>query len=153
MMDDYDDGDNGDGNGTTAGPRTGHHRWPGSSADIAEYDDSSVAANTPTLQQQHTQFLLTQPQPQQPQRINHFPHRSGAGAADGKPAATASAAGAESSTCRAPKSTSRWKTRALYTFLACLLLVVVVNLTLTLWFLRVTQFTSVTILWAAAGDS
>lgn len=154
MMDDYDNGDNSDGNATAGGIRTGHHQWPTSSADIAEYD-SSVAADTPTLQQQHTQFLLPQQQQQQhpqPQRINHFPQRSGAGAVHsssnagyaGKSAIAST--GAENSTSRAPKSASKWKTRALYTFLACLLLVVVVNLTLTLWFLRVTQFTSVILL-------
>lgn len=146
MTDNYDNGGNSDGNVTAVGIRTGHHQWPASSADIVEYD-SSVAADTPTLQQQHTQFLLPQ---QQRQRIDQFPQNSGAGAVNNN--SNASYAGksavvsarAENSTTRVgSKSTSRWKTRALYTFLACLLLVVVVNLTLTLWFLRVTQFTSV----------
>jgi len=37
----------------------------------------------------------------------------------------------------------QWKTRALYAFLAGLLAVVIINLTLTLWFIRVTKFTTV----------
>lgn len=128
------------------GVRTGHHHWP-TSADIVEYD-SSVAADTPTLQQQqqHTQLLL--PQQQQQQRSYKFPQKSGAPLATnsnanyGEKSATMAAAAAQKSAER-NASAAKWKTRALYVFLACLLAVVVINLTLTLWFIRVTQFTSV----------
>lgn len=148
MMDDYDNGDNSDGNVTAGGIRTGHNQWPNSSADIVEYD-SSIAADTPTVQQQHTQFLLPQQQQQRRQQINQFPQKPGAGVTnnsnasfDGKSAITSAVA--ENSATRGSKCKSKWKTRALYTFLFCLLVVVVINLTLTIWFFRVTKFTSVT---------
>lgn len=143
MMDDFDGGEDAT---TTGGPRTGNHQWA-TSADIVEYD-SSTAANTPTLQQhqqQHTQLLL----PQQQQRSYKFPQKAGAAHAANstvsygdKAAAIVSATAAQES-ANGRATAMKWKTRALYAFLACLLAVVVINLTLTLWFIRVTQFTSV----------
>ncbi|XP_022164678.1 zeta-sarcoglycan isoform X2 [Myzus persicae] len=143
VMDDYDYGNDGEGNGTAVGG--GHRQWPASSADIVEYDSSAVA-DTPTPQQQQ-QFLLPHNQPQQ--HHHHLQqqqqHKPGAAVSAYDPN---SAAGHRTAhvdhnlSAGGPKSTAKWKTRALYVFLACLLAVVVVNLTLTLWFIRVTQFTS-----------
>lgn len=140
VMDDYDYGNSNDGDENVTAVGSGHRgQWPASSADIIEYD-SSAAADTPT------------PQPQQQ---HHLQQRTNA--LSQKPGAVVSARNQNAAGRRAnqvdtghpagggPKSTAKWKTRALYVFLACLLAVVVVNLTLTLWFIRVTQFTSVII--------
>lgn len=151
MMDDYSygNGNDSDGNVTGVSIRTGsgHRQWPTSSADIVEYD-SSVAADAPALQQQQTQFLLPQQQ-QQRQRTNKFSQRSGADVTVNSNANYAGkssivSAGAADDSANG-NSKYKWKKRALYVFLACLLAVVVINLSLTLWFIRVTQFTSVTI--------
>lgn len=154
MMDDYDygNGNDGEGNATAVGGG-GHRQWPTSSADIIEYDSSAVA-DTPTPQQQQ-QFLLPHNQSQQhhqhlqQQQTNAFPQKPSAAvsAYDPNSAAGRRAIRADHnlSAGGGQKSTAKWKTRALYVFLACLLAVVVVNLTLTLWFIRVTQFTSVII--------
>lgn len=151
MMDDYNYGNGNDSDGNVTGvsirPGSGHRQWPTSSADIVEYD-SSVAADTPAVQQQQTQFLLPQQQQQQRQRTNNkFSQRSGADVTANSNANYAgkssimSAVAADDSA--GGNSKFKWKKRALYVFLACLLAVVVINLTLTLWFIRVTQFTSV----------
>lgn len=157
MMEDYNCSNGDDSDGNAAGPvslRTGgsgHHQWPTSSADIVEYD-SSVAADTPSLQQQHTQFLLPQQQQQQRLRINNFSQNPGAAVPANSNVGYAGRSAIMSVTAEGAanggrnKSKAKWKTRALYVFLACLLAVVVVNLTLTLWFIRVTQFTSVIII-------
>lgn len=162
MMEDfnYSNGNDSDGHGAgsvgvrTSGNDSGgggsHHQWPTSSADIVEYD-SSVAEDTPTLQQQHTQFLLPQQQQQRLRAVNNFSQKSGVAVPTssnvgyaGKSAIMSTAAEHAANGGR-QKSRAKWKTRALYVFLACLLAVVVINLTLTLWFIRVTQFTSVII--------
>lgn len=148
MMDDYNYGNNNDSDGNVTGVsiRTGggHRQWPTSSADIVEYD-SSVATDTPALPQQQTQFLL--PQQQQRQRTNKFSQRSGTNVIansnanySGKSSIMSAVTADDSANGH---SKFKWKKRALYVFLACLLAVVVINLTLTLWFIRVTQFTSV----------
>lgn len=150
MMDDYNygNGNDSDGNVTGVSLRTGsgQRQWPTSSADIVEYD-SSVAADTPAVQPQQTQFLLPQQQQQRQRTNNKFSQRSGADVTANSNANYAgkssimSAVTADDSANR--NSKFKWKKRALYVFLACLLTVVVINLTLTLWFIRVTQFTSV----------
>lgn len=151
VMDDYDYGNGNDGEGNvTAVGGGGHRQWPTSSADIVEYDSSAVA-DTPTPQQQQ-QFLLPHNQPQQhhhhmqQQQTNAFPQKPGASVSAYEPNSAAGRRAAKAdhnlSAGGGHKSTAKWKTRALYVFLACLLAVVVVNLTLTLWFIRVTQFTS-----------
>lgn len=153
MMEEYNYGNGNDSDGNVAGSaglragNGGHQHWPTSSADIVEYD-SSVAADTPTLQQQHTQFLLPQQQ-QQRLRTSNFSQKPGAAVPanagyTGRSAITSAAATEDAA--NGGHKRSKWKTRALYVFLACLLAVVVVNLTLTLWFIRVTQFTSVIII-------
>lgn len=128
MADAYDD------RGTDDDPR----RWPAaaaaaaasssSAADIVEYDSSTARYPFARPQHQHRQ---RQPAGQ----FQQTPADDGGG---GKTAATAP----DRSAGHAPRS--KWKARAMYAFLACLLAVVVVNLALTLWFIRVTQFTSVT---------
>ncbi|XP_026820169.1 zeta-sarcoglycan [Rhopalosiphum maidis] len=146
VMDDYvyGNGNDGDGN-TTAAVGGGHRQWPASSADIVEYDSSAVA-DTPTPQQQQ-QFLLPHNQQQQHhqhlQQTNAFQQKSGAAVSAHDPnVRRAAQVDRHLPVGKRPKSPSKWKTHALYVFLACLLAVVVVNLTLTLWFIRVTQFTS-----------
>lgn len=144
VMDDYDYGNGNDGDGNVTAVGGGHRQWPASSADIVEYDSSAVA-DTPTPQQQQ-QFLLphNQQQHQHMQQTNAFLQKSGAAVSAHDPHAAARRAAQVDNNGR-PKSPSKWKTHALYVFLACLLAVVVINLTLTLWFIRVTQFTSVII--------
>ncbi|CAH1732810.1 unnamed protein product [Aphis gossypii] len=141
VMDDYDFGNGNDGDGNVSAVGGGHRQWPASSADIVEYDSSAVA-DTPTPQQQQ-QFLLphNQQQHQHLQQTNTFLQKSGAAVSAHDPHAAARRAAQVDNNGR-PKSPSKWKTHALYVFLACLLAVVVINLTLTLWFIRVTQFTS-----------
>lgn len=152
MTDDYNYGSGTEEGNASARNGSGHHQWPTvSSADIVEYD-SSVAADTPTFQQHQSQFLL--PQQQRQRANNNYAQMSGsdivavpvnssnAAGYSGRPMIMSSAA-PEDSASGYSKSKAKWKTRALYAFLACLLAVVVVNLTLTLWFIRVTHFTSV----------
>lgn len=148
---DYGNGNDDEGNATAVGGG-GHRQWPTSSADIVEYDSSAVA-DTPTPQQQQ-QFLLPHNQSQQhhhlqQQQTNAFPQKPGAAVSTYDPNSGAGRRAIQAdhhlSAGGGQKSTAKWKTRALYVFLACLLAVVVVNLTLTLWFIRVTQFTSVII--------
>lgn len=116
-----------DGRGADDDPR----RWPAvgaassSAADIVECDSS--VARYPFARPQH-----------QHQRQPAGQFQRAPADADSKTAAPAPDRPAGHS----PRS--KWKARALYAFLACLLAVVVVNLALTLWFIRVTQFTSVT---------
>lgn len=152
MTDDYNYGSGNDEGNASTRNGSGHHQWPAvSSADIVEYD-SSVAADTPTFQQHQTQFLL--PHQQRQRANNNYAQVSGSGtvATPGNSSNAAgysgrsmvmSSAAPEDSASGYSKSKAKWKTRALYVFLACLLAVVVVNLTLTLWFIRVTHFTSV----------
>ncbi|VVC42172.1 Hypothetical protein CINCED_3A023444 [Cinara cedri] len=158
MTDDYNDYGGASNDEGNVGARTGSgHQWPAvSSADIVEYD-SSVAADTPTFQQQQTQFLLPQQQRQRTNNNNNNNNNSysqmpGAAAASGMSSNAAAVYAGKSMgmSSVAPddpangysRSKAKWKTRALYAFLTCLLAVVVVNLTLTLWFIRVTRFTS-----------
>lgn len=141
MMDDYGNGNDGVGNG--AGNSSSNNQWPTSTADIVEYD-SSLAPDTPTLQQQQSQFLL----PQQQQRTKKLLQNAGTSVKTHSNAgyggkSTIISAAAEDSVNGGSHSNFKWKTRALYAFLVCLLAVVIINLTLTLWFIRVTQFTSV----------
>lgn len=159
-MDDYNYGSgNDDGNvvdDVNVRTVSGHRKWPVSSTDIVEYD-SSIAEDVPSLlQQQQTQCLLPQKQQQphyQQQRNNNNLFSQNSGAAVTANYSNDRYAGrttirpsmAEESTNVGLKSKIKWKTRALYAFLVCLLAIVVVNLTLTLWFIRVTQFTSVII--------
>lgn len=152
MTDDYNNygGGNDEGNVSARAAGSDHHQWPTtSSADIVEYD-SSVAADTPMFQQRQTQFPL--PQQQQRQRANNdYSQMSGTAAAAVIGSNAAVYAGKSMMSSAVPGdsvnghsvSNVKWKTRALYAFLACLLAVVIVNLTLTLWFIRVTHFTSV----------
>lgn len=157
VMDDYGNGGGGDDNSCRS--VDDHRQWSNDpSADIVEYD-SSVAADTPSAQRA-MQLLLpttTTTHQHQQQRVaaaaaanNHFSQKHAAnysGGTAGSTIAPGTAAVIDPSSVRGTKSstaaTSTWKTGALYVFLACLLAVVVVNLTLTLWFIRVTRFTSV----------
>lgn len=156
VMDDYGNGGGGDDNSCRS--VDDHRQWSNDpSADIVEYD-SSVAADTPSAQRA-MQLLLpttTTTHQHQQQRVaaaaanNHFSQKHAAnysGGTAGSTIAPSTAAVIDPSSVRGTKSstaaTSTWKTGALYVFLACLLAVVVVNLTLTLWFIRVTRFTSV----------
>jgi len=144
MMDDYDYGNGNDGQGNATLVGGNHRQWPASSADIVEYDSSAVA-DSPTPQQQQ-QYLLPHNQPQQHnQHLQQQNPGAPVSAYDSNSAAGRRATQVDHNVSTARKSTAKWKTRALYVFLACLLAVVVVNLTLTLWFIRVTQFTSVII--------
>lgn len=131
-MDEHDRGGGGDdcgdsaATGATQQQRTGggdRHRWPPvvSSADIAEYDSSAAADPVG----RRGQFPLAQPPRQR---------------ADKTAVGSAAAAYGRGSKSADP---CKWKTRALYAFLAGLLAIVIVNLTLTLWFIRVTKFTAV----------
>jgi len=158
MTDDYGNCGNGDDvdDDTVTGVRNADHhqhhqhhnqrqhvQWPNnSSADIAEYD-SSVAADTPSVPQQPTQFSLPHQQQRYRAANSPFTQRS-ADYSGGKSTIARTAAEPGDPATRGPKSRAKWKTGAVYVFLACLLAVVIVNLTLTLWFIRVTRFTSVT---------
>uniref|UniRef100_A0A2H8TEW7 Zeta-sarcoglycan n=2 Tax=Melanaphis sacchari TaxID=742174 RepID=A0A2H8TEW7_9HEMI len=137
VMDDYDYRNSNDGDVNVTAASDGHRQWPASSADIVEYDSSAVA-DTPTPQQQQ-QFLL----PHNQHQTNAFLQKSGASVHDPNVAVRrATQIDNNLSAGARPKSPAKWKTHALYVFLTCLLAVVVVNLTLTFWFIRVTQFTS-----------
>lgn len=152
-MDDYNYGngnDNGNVTGVSIRTSSGHNQWPTSSTDIVDYD-SSIVADTPTLHQQQSQYLLPQQQQQQQQqrqRNNKFPLKSGAVVTANSNSGYAGksaimSAGIDNSAINGSTSNTKWKIRAMYIFLTCLLAIVVVNLTLTLWFIRVTHFTSV----------
>ncbi|KAL5238502.1 hypothetical protein ACI65C_005912 [Semiaphis heraclei] len=142
MMDEYDYNSGNDGEANAMAVGGGHRQWPTSSADIVEYD-SSAAADSPMPQQQQ-QFLLPHNQPQQHHLQHLQQHNPGAAvsAYDPNTAAGRRAIQVDHNSSAGGKSAAKWKARALYVFLACLLAVVVVNLTLTLWFIRVTHFTS-----------
>lgn len=153
-MDDYNYGngnDNGNVTGVSIRTSSGHNQWPTPSTDIIDYD-SSIITDTPILQQQQTQFLLPhqqQQQQQQRQRNNNFPQKSGATVAVNSNAGYTGKSGiisaaVDNSTNDGSTSNTKWKIRAMYIFLTCLLAIVIINLTLTLWFIRVTHFTSVT---------